>query len=342
MWTSNEREAAAKWSWTSKELKAAAYWSTPTAIEENRAAETTYYYEHYAVVVPYVKYSAKVSPKLYEGNFTEWLETMQATLQGYGIWDGLQSPLMSRDCTNEEERDQLERDDTSAVNIMLDSLAEDFASRLALKRPISGFYLLQELRSRAKPFRFLNLPRELRDSVYAIALKFPHDHSQDETYTSPAVLENTKTRRRLAPKMALWINTGHEHQAMEHPLLLAVSRQVQDEADAIYWGKHTWKVEVSAYGEGLGVKLDLSTPKAQLQEWLDMIGIHRLKHLRDFILAVELCRKCSSLEFRIVLDATRGLQVLDMQSRGCYGTCRQDVLEWQLITTELRRKERGW
>ncbi|KAK5721809.1 hypothetical protein LTR15_006401 [Elasticomyces elasticus] len=86
--------------------------------------------------------------------------------------------------------------------------------------------------------------------------------------------------------MALWINTGHEHQAMEHPLLLAVSRQVQDEADAIYWGKHTWKVEVSAYGEGLGVRLDLSTPKAQLQEW--------------------------------------------------------DVLEWQLITTELRRKERGW
>ncbi|KAK5721810.1 hypothetical protein LTR15_006402 [Elasticomyces elasticus] len=152
MWTSNEREAAAKWSWTSKELKAAAYWSTPTAIEENRAAETTYYYEHYAVVVPYVKYSAKVSPKLYEGNFTEWLETMQATLQGYGIWDGLQSPLMSRECTNEEERDQLERDDTSAVNIMLDSLAEDFASRLALKRPISGFIYCKSFGPAQSPF----------------------------------------------------------------------------------------------------------------------------------------------------------------------------------------------
>jgi hypothetical protein len=63
-------------------------------------------------------------------------------------------------------QDEVERDDTWAVNLMLDTIDEDFLDRHIIERPVTAYDLLRKLEQIAKPFRFLDLPREIRDEVY--------------------------------------------------------------------------------------------------------------------------------------------------------------------------------
>lgn len=75
------------------------------------------------------------------------------------------------------------------------------------------------------------------------------------------------------------------------------------------------------------------------------MGIRRLRHLRDFTLAVDLCHKpgrCSSQEFRIQFDEQRGLSLLDVELEHQHEDVRQDVMSWQLAATELRRTSLVW
>ncbi|KAK4544140.1 hypothetical protein LTR36_004638 [Oleoguttula mirabilis] len=138
------------------------------------------------------------------------------------------------------------------------------------------------------------------------------------------------------PKCALNISAGHPPWLAEHPPLLAVSRQLRDEADEMYWGKNQWAIYLDAKREDDSDTLDmidddLHTPMQQMQKWVDMIGLHRLKHLRDFTMGIELCYKrsrCGPEEFRVRVDMEKGLQVELPASRTHLKGMREDVLGW--------------
>ena len=74
-----------------------------------------------------------------------------------------------------------------------------------------------------------------------------------------------------------------------------------------------WQVNLDAkYDEGFDIEPDLRSPMRQFQKWVDTVGMHRLKHLRDFTLALDTCYKpwrCVANEFRVVFDPKLGLQV---------------------------------
>ncbi|KAK6391324.1 hypothetical protein LTR65_004488 [Meristemomyces frigidus] len=84
----------------------------------------------------------------------------------------------------------------------------------------------------------------------------------------------------------------------------------------MYWGKNQWAIYLDAKREDDSDTLDmidddLHTPMQQMQKWVDMIGLHRLKHLRDFTMGIELCYKrsrCGPEEFRVRVDMEKGLQ----------------------------------
>lgn len=72
--------------------------------------------------------------------------------------------------------------------------------------------------------------------------------------------------------------------------------------------------------------------------------MHRLKHLRDFTLGVELCHKsghCNAEEFHMRLDERRGLFLVDVKLTGHHGEVAEDVLGWQVAATELKRTSKG-
>ena len=138
-------------------------------------------------------------------------------------------------------------------------------------------------------------PRELRDRIYELCLVVPNHERfiKPEWWKSDPITDENKKYLIRNPKIALDITNGCKTYLLDHPPLLAVPHQVREEADAIYWSRNEWQINIDVRQDNENgcddIEEDLRTPIQQLQKWISKIGMHRLKHLRDFTLGIETC-----------------------------------------------------
>lgn len=83
----------------------------------------------------------------------------------------------------------------------------------------------------------------------------------------------------------------------------------------------------------------------QMLHWVDMVGLSRLKYLRDCIVAVTgqyKKRYRGQGEFRVTLETDKGLQVQPPPLLFQRFDVDQGLWDWRLAATELRRRSDGW
>lgn len=214
---------------------------------------------------------------------------------------------------------------------------------------ITAHTMSGDLKVDAEPIRFMDLPRELRNTIYELALLEPLVERKDIKYgLDDYRLEDSE--RQLYSKRRHAFSTGVNNviTLAEHPPLLRVSRQVREEADEIYWSKIAWDVELDAKynweDDGFRYDEDLSQMRKDLQKWVDKMGMNRLQHLRDLTVAVELCLKphrCIATPLRVIFIEGEGFKA-EMPQQGAHVKPGQVALARHLAWTEWRREFNGW
>ncbi|KAK5686325.1 hypothetical protein LTS10_002442 [Elasticomyces elasticus] len=137
------------------------------------------------------------SGMLYEGNYASWAKRMDATLEMHNIDVGLDEE-MGLHAYNEE----LSKDGRlKATTLITNSVSEYILGRILNSRKHDPEGLLGSLRALAKPFRFSDLPPELRGRIYNIWFKSAQRHeytfwaSQSWTPRTPNMLLISRATR---------------------------------------------------------------------------------------------------------------------------------------------------
>ncbi|KJY00199.1 hypothetical protein TI39_contig339g00004 [Zymoseptoria brevis] len=188
---------------------------------------------------------------------------------------------------NQEEKDEREVLEAWAVSRTLPFICGSILDRWTLERPINGPRLLNLLETTAcKPFRLVDLPRELRDKVYdrfgfstpaiqkltANPREWLGDSAEprlepDDRYDFwPKMNEEWKAYMSWAKTCRLWENEAFRWDGAFVRLSL-VSQEFRNAA-------------VERYFAGSKLHIDTGGRLDPLLGWADKVGMNKLRHLR--------------------------------------------------------------
>ncbi|KAK5175109.1 uncharacterized protein LTR77_000246 [Saxophila tyrrhenica] len=189
-------------------------------------------------------------------------------------------------------------------------------------------------------FRFLDLPPEIRDAIYSLALVDPESArtGSDADSLSAKPCEQRKCCFAiLRPCKPLTARTFHP--------LYSLCRQIRVEASRVHWGEHLLCMEIDPDEGGhhplaLNIEPDLHTAMQLVQHWgLDFGGITRFRALRDLTVRIALDQV---VDVRVTFDGAMRMGVEWLQYDESKKSIPRDVMQWHLANTNHRRVENEW
>jgi hypothetical protein len=148
------------------------------------------------------------------------------------------------------------------------------------------------LRIHCTPFRILDLPLELREMIYGMALEGIEDHSHDCdcncTYMCDPHSVNP-SQVTVAKSYDLLIYDDEEVRCIGNPTLLHVSRQVRSEAGKVYYRSKQFHLFTDVHM--------CANPDRDVNTWLQtMVGEFAI-HLRDLTVHITYVPEINGLEW---------------------------------------------
>ncbi|KAK4544138.1 hypothetical protein LTR36_004636 [Oleoguttula mirabilis] len=155
--------------WPTSIVRAACNWSSLAEKEARQAAEDQSHETWFTYRTEPVFNEPNIASQhqFYEANFHEVLFMLKERLQDAGLWARIQQTWLPYVQSNPKKADQLERDDTWAVNTILMYIRPNLLDRLTIPTPVSAPNLLRIIKAGCQPFRLMDLPREPRNGIYA-------------------------------------------------------------------------------------------------------------------------------------------------------------------------------
>lgn len=208
---------------------------------------------------------------------------MESVLRKLKRWSIVKYPHLEHLSLDEDWNEDWLRDDTWAANIMPMHISPATLARYDLPRPISSHELLRRLKKGPKPFRFLDLPREIRDEIIREAIVEKRSsvashcrlHGYEDIEFPPQQIE------------LLEIDAGGDFSDYV-PGLLEVSRQVREEASAIFWKENHFSMRFDTR-DANGID-----PLKEMCAWAKNRSADHLNSIREFSLRVDWGRKLQS------------------------------------------------
>ncbi|KAK3719257.1 hypothetical protein LTR37_004476 [Vermiconidia calcicola] len=300
-WPNNIRRAAQLWNsdtYATKRKQEIAqsrhYWSHAHVCERRRE-ERMWMIETYGEVL-----------KLHESNFPTWIKTVERVLRECGLWTGVRYPCKPYVKLTEQRQDDDDRKDVWAVNIMLMYIDPYFLAREPIDKPVTGYDLLRQVEKGATPFRFLDLPRELRHHVYEYAAPDGEEHQ-----------EFVHGRRGIS-----------RPRAVRH--LCSVSQEFREQFLRLYYSKYRFGV----------ILLHHHGPEA-LQEWVELAGLRPLQYMRD-LKVVMTYHKGYFDTVRVTFSPSTGLEARVQENCDWDYPDWTDKPQAHATSIEKRKRKQGW
>jgi hypothetical protein len=193
---------------------------------------------------------------------------------------------------------------------------------------------------------FLDLPREIRDETYILAVLLPMQKQSLYNFYTDADIISCTSYPPIFSLPLLFLVAECRARSARHPALSQVNRQIQGEVDEVFLSLNQWKVEVKSYTwtrkNVVPENVSLAVRMTILERWVhDIGGPYRLRHLR--VVTLELRFASGKCVVCIKVHHQRGLTA----ERPCYSKnhgidVREPVFGWHLAVTEMKRQESGW
>ncbi|KAK5721807.1 hypothetical protein LTR15_006399 [Elasticomyces elasticus] len=221
--------------------------------------------------------------QFFEGNFDTAMLAVRKVLEPRGLWVRATSKRLPYLKLTEAQAYKVTREGYCINGIIIQHISPLLDSMRFLELPVTPRALLGRLEAPCRPFRFLDLPRELRDKVYEDLLVC--DFAIDEIDDSHRLERPTEMR-----------------------VLSASSSQLRQESAEMYYGRNHIRLGCEM-ADGSWTRCNLML----VRKWADIVGMVNIRYLQHLEIYLGLYKGCWH-EINVKYSSDVGLMVETKQT----------------------------